>query len=168
MRWFLGSALLLSLTSARDISLLLFDDTECNGDISTNVHSNPANEHAGSGCIATNFKSAGVASVDEGFQCNLYADTACQNFIGTVKTLNQCDTLVGQGAICFSQISFENPLADVKAVATVGKIVLEVTAEVNPSGFAGNTLRGACNGNACDPNQHFNTDLFLSQGAKWR
>lgn len=166
MRWFLGSSFLFALTSAGDISLLLFSDAQCTGDIVTNVHSNPANANAASGCIATNFQSAGAATVDSGFQCNVYADTACQNFLTTIKSTDQCETLIGKGAICFSQASFENPLTGVTAKVTIGNSVVHFTAEVRSFEMTDNALRGACGANGCDPNSPFNKDLKLFPGKK--
>jgi hypothetical protein len=159
MRGLLDASLFLGLASAADVSLLLFRDAQCTGDIISNVHSNPANEHAGSGCIATStFQSAGLASVDSGFKCNVYADTACQNFLASVESISQCETLIGRGAICFSQESFENPLANIKAQVSIGSSIVHFN-EVKSFEITDGALKGACGGTGCDPNAPFKRTL---------
>ncbi|OAL49756.1 hypothetical protein IQ07DRAFT_588272 [Pyrenochaeta sp. DS3sAY3a] len=161
---FLLCSLLLRVASAGDISLILFSDAQCGGNIVTNVHSNPASEHAGSGCIAANFQSAGAASVDPGFKCNVYSDTACQNFVASIESTNQCETLVGKGASCFSQAAFDNPLANIQAKVTVGSSVVHFTAEIRSFEVTDGAIQGACGDSGCDPNVPFKKDLKLFPG----
>ncbi|KAH7076349.1 hypothetical protein BKA63DRAFT_489686 [Paraphoma chrysanthemicola] len=156
--------LLFGLATAGDISLILFGDAQCGGTIVTNVHSNPGNEHALSGCIAANFQSAGAASVDPGFKCNVYSDTACQNFVASIESTNQCETLVGQGATCFSQASVDNPLANIQARVTVGSSVVHFTAEIRAAQVSEGAIQGACGDSGCDPNVAFKKDLKLFAG----
>lgn len=119
--------LLIRLTTAA-ISLATFQATDCSGNLDTNVHSNPANGAESSDCVATNqFNAVQVVSADQGFQCNIYSDRACQNFLDTFQTAGVCGAVIGSGVICFSQADFDNPLAGATAAMTVGTTLLTVT-----------------------------------------
>lgn len=136
-----------------DISVQAFVDTQCAGTtVGTNVHSNPAGIHDGSGCIASStFNSINTISLDAGFQCNIYSDTACQNFLTTTKTVG-CLPVIGQGIICFSQESFDNPLADSKAVIGIGKNSIVARTEGDISNIVDRAIGNACGNTVCDPN----------------
>ncbi|KAK5056703.1 hypothetical protein LTR84_012235 [Exophiala bonariae] len=138
---------------AGDISVQAFTDTQCAGSsVGTNVHSNPAGVHDGSGCIASStFNSINTISVDAGFQCNIYSDTACQNFLTTAKTVG-CLPVIGQGIICFSQESFDNPLAGSKAVIGIGKNSIIARTEGDIRNVVDRALTNACGNTVCDPN----------------
>jgi hypothetical protein len=124
------------------------------------VHANGKDTTDSSGCQALGqFNSVNVVSVDSGFQCNIYGDSACQNFLETVSTV-ACTPVIGQGAICFNQAAFSNPFVESTSNVAVGALAIQV--------FGGDTLQHqidklvnqACtSGTACDPT---NT-LVLSQ-----
>ncbi|KAJ9614014.1 hypothetical protein H2200_002150 [Cladophialophora chaetospira] len=145
-------AALLRLVAA-GISVQGFDDTQCAGSrIGSNVHENPANVHDGSDCIASDtFNSISTISVDAGFQCNIYSDTACQSFLTTAKSVG-CIPVIGQGIICFSQASFDNPLAGTTGTVGIGKNKI-----IARTGDGGETferaINKACGDSVCDPTQ---------------
>lgn len=109
--------------AAADISLQSFNDDLCGGDggtVTQNVHASGSDQFESSQCQASGqFGSINIVSVDAGFQCNIYGDAACANFLQSVSTV-ACTTIVGQGAICFNQAAFTNPFVDSTAVVTVG------------------------------------------------
>ncbi|KEF52005.1 uncharacterized protein A1O9_11995 [Exophiala aquamarina CBS 119918] len=134
---------------ACDISVQGFDDTQCAGNrIGTNVHSNAGNLHESSNCIASDtFESISTISVDAGFQCNIYSDTACQNFITSTNTVG-CVPVIGQGLTCFSQASFDNPLAGSTGNIGIGKN--KIIASTGDETFE-RAISNACGDAICDP-----------------
>jgi hypothetical protein len=91
-----------------DISLQTFDDEVCGGEggaVLSNVHANGNDLHDSSNCVSQGaYKSVNVVSVDPGFRCNLYGDSACQNFLGQAVLSVGCTVGIhGQGVICFNQ-----------------------------------------------------------------
>ncbi|KIX92419.1 uncharacterized protein Z520_11894 [Fonsecaea multimorphosa CBS 102226] len=148
-----SSALLLLVSFvAADISLETFSDDACGNDGGssvTNVHANSGNAADSSNCIATSqYQSVNVISVDPGFQCNLYSDNACNNFISSVNTA-QCTPVIGSGVVCFNQALFDNPFAQSTAEVTVGTNQIRLISD--PSGFLSEAVNQACGTNGCDP-----------------
>ncbi|KAK5043616.1 hypothetical protein LTR84_011376 [Exophiala bonariae] len=149
------SSLFLSSSSALagSISLLPFSDTDCGGTQLQDIQSNNANPQDTSNCVSPGpYQSVNIVSVDSGFQCNVYSDNQCQDFLESF-TSTGCTTVAGSGVICFSQALFDNPLAETLATVTVGGPVLTVN-----GGGAGalitEAVSSACT-NGCNPNNPF-------------
>ena len=140
--------------AAADISLQPFTDSDCGGTAISNIHSNAANPQDGSGCIATNqYQSVQAISVDSGFQCNVFSDSACQNFLQSITAVG-CTNVIGTGVICFSQALFSNAFAQSTATVTIGQsIVVSDTGGV-PLANAG-VNSGCQSSTGCDPTSKF-------------
>jgi hypothetical protein len=153
----------LILAVAGDISLQTFSDDSCGGGGGSalqNVHATGSDTTDSSGCQALGqFNSANVVSVDSGFQCNLYGDSSCQNFLETVSTVS-CTPVIGQGAICFNQAAFSNPFIESTSNVAVGALAIQVFGGDKLQNQIDKLVNQACtSGTACDPT---NT-LVLSQ-----
>ncbi|KAK3707750.1 hypothetical protein LTR37_011927 [Vermiconidia calcicola] len=99
-----------------------------------------------------------VGGTTLGFQCNIYSDGACQNFVGTVKpspalTRDICNGIPGSGITCFNQAAFDNPFADSTAEVTVGS--KQITVDIDGKSLAFLSIDQACNDNGCDPTNKF-------------
>ncbi|KIW22957.1 uncharacterized protein PV07_11197 [Cladophialophora immunda] len=153
----------LILAVAGDISLQTFNDDNCGGGGGTaiqNIHANGKDTTDSSGCQAQGqFNSVNVVSVDSGFQCNIYGDSACQNFLETVSTV-ACTPVIGQAAICFNQAAFDNPFVESTSNVAVGALAIQIFGGDTLQNQINNVVNQACaSGTACDPT---NT-LVLSQ-----
>jgi hypothetical protein len=104
-----------------DISIVAFDDDQCAGEhVGPNIHSNQGAVHESSGCQANgNYSSVKVLALDAGYQCNLYLDEQCQMFTATAKQTG-CMPIDAKGIICFSQASFDDPLAGTQGILGIG------------------------------------------------
>ncbi|KAF2739123.1 hypothetical protein EJ04DRAFT_519650 [Polyplosphaeria fusca] len=162
-------SLLAGLAAADGITLQLFDGPSCNQDslhpdgVVANVASNPGADKDGSGCVAHEFNSSRAIDISPGFQCNLYSDASCQNFLYAVTAQDGCDGGPGGGVICFNQALFENPFAESSAQITVGNKVLTSNSYV--SNTVSDGIGNACGNNGCDPTNkasaafiHFNQE----------
>jgi hypothetical protein len=106
---------------ACDISIVAFDDDKCAGNhVGPNIHSNPGAVHESSSCQANGaYSSVNVLSLDAGFRCNLYADDQCQSFLATAQQAG-CMPIIAKGILCFSQASFDDPLAGTTGILGLG------------------------------------------------
>ncbi|KAK6359338.1 hypothetical protein TWF696_000499 [Orbilia brochopaga] len=165
---FLTAASLFFSAAQASINLLVYDSMGCEGSILANARNNPGAPQEGSGCVASNiYQSVGVLSADPGFQCNLYSDPGCQNFMSTVSAGGLCTNVIGQGVICFSQAQFDNPFAGTVAQVQVGTNILTVD---RGGGFLVQSgVNQACGDRGCDPTnvfskpfRHFNKDCTLT------
>ncbi|KAF3910079.1 hypothetical protein AA313_de0201027 [Arthrobotrys entomopaga] len=117
-------------TVLADISLQTFYQMGCTGGVVSNVHPNvAAASQVASGCIALNgFQSVGVVSADSGFQCNIYSDSTCTNFLATFDSnfRGACTNIIGSGVTCFGtgQTLSDNPITTSTATITIGKNVI--------------------------------------------
>jgi hypothetical protein len=131
-----------------------------------NLHSGSGSSVDSSNCQATNqYQSVSVVSADPGFQCNLYFDSQCQNFLQTAQTPLECDTLIGLGAICFSQALFNNPLAQSTAAVNIGLSI--VTVDQPGGSLVDQGVNAACGSNTgCDSSTTFSKsfDHFNQNG----
>ncbi|KAK6537861.1 hypothetical protein TWF694_010761 [Orbilia ellipsospora] len=153
-------------TVLADISIQTFEQMGCMGGVVSNVHPNAAAAHDASGCQALGgFQSVGVISADEGFQCNIYSDSACANFIGSFDSqfVGACTNIIGSGVSCFSQALFDNPFADSTASVTIGRNVVTIDSDGRTIVNGGTSQ--ACGDTGCDPTNlystpfsHFNKD----------
>jgi hypothetical protein len=137
--------------AACDISVQAFDDSQCAGNrVGINVHSNPGAVDESSSCQAVgSFGSIQTLSLDTGFQCNIYSDTTCQSFLTTAKEVG-CIPVIGNGIVCFSQQSFDDPLAG--TIAKVGIGQQQIIADTGDETF-NRALNNACTGDSsCDQN----------------
>jgi hypothetical protein len=154
--------------ASADISLQVFDQGGCQGNVANNIHSNLANPQDSSGCIAPGqYSSIGILTADPGFQCNLYSDAECQNFLTDASTAGVCTEITGNGVICFSQALFDNPFAESTAEVTLGLTLITVDLASNTLVYA--AVSAGCGANGCDPTtpftksfDHFNKDCTLS------
>lgn len=136
------------------ISLATFSQPNCGGEIGNNVRSNTANQFQSSECIATNqFSSVEVITADPGFQCNIYSDRACANYLGTFETTGECGSIIGSGVICFSQNAFDNPLDGAVGNLLVGSKFVTVVKQASELVQLG--VGQACNDVGCDPTNSF-------------
>ncbi|KAK5059906.1 hypothetical protein LTR84_009789 [Exophiala bonariae] len=145
----------LALAAAGDISLQAFTDSSCGGDGGTaiqNVHADGSDVHDSSGCRAQGqYNSVNVVSVDPGFRCNVYGDSACQNFLETVLTVS-CTPVIGQGVICFNQAAFDNPFVESTSAVAIGSTTVNVVGGDSLQNQLNNAVNQACtSGTACDP-----------------
>lgn len=148
----LALVLLVRLVTA-DISLATYSSFDCSGSILNNIHSNPAAEFESSSCITTaQYSSVAVLSADPGFQCNVYRDSICQNFIASISS-TPCTGTIGESVICFNQALFDNPLAGSKAQVTIGTQYL--TSDLSGSGLIEGAVGVACSANGCDRGNQF-------------
>jgi hypothetical protein len=133
-----------------DISVVAFDDSQCAGDrVGPNIHSSPGAVHETSACQANgDYSSVNVLSLDPGFQCNLYADEQCQTFLATVKQVG-CMPIIGKGINCFSQISFDDPLAGTKGSLGIGASRILVK-DQDLGNAVGQLIDKACGNGICD------------------
>jgi hypothetical protein len=133
-----------------DISLLAFDDSQCAGDrVGINVHSNPGAQFEGSGCQAIGaYSSVNVLSLDAGFKCNLYADDQCQSFLASATQVG-CVPVIGKGVICFSQASFDNPLAGSQGRLGIGSTTL-IASYSDIANSVGQLVDKVCGTGICD------------------
>ncbi|KIW21667.1 hypothetical protein PV08_02247 [Exophiala spinifera] len=153
----------LILVVAADISLQTFIDDNCGADGSTaiqDVHANGKDTVDSSGCeLQGQFNSVNIVSVDPGFKCNIYSDTACQNFIMSTEIV-ACTPVIGQGVSCFNQATFDNPFIESTSDVAIGALTVQVVGGDSLQNQINNAVNQACtSGSACDPT---NT-LVLSQ-----
>lgn len=154
---------LISIASADNL-LQPFSDGNCGlsgGTALVNVQPNPANQFESSGCITGGqFQSVKYATIDQGFVCNLYSDSACQNFLQTIGAASgfvTCEAVIGAGVICFAQALFDNPFAFSQAQVTIGQTSILGSQGTfdGPQGMdivVANAVAKACTDNGCDPN----------------
>ncbi|KAJ9602215.1 hypothetical protein H2200_013335 [Cladophialophora chaetospira] len=151
---------LLSLSSlvlavVGDISLQTFTDDTCGGDggnVIQNVHASGNDLTDGSGCQSQGqYNSVNAVTVDSGFQCNLFSDSACKNFLQTSKTVG-CLPVIGQGVICFNQAAFDNPFVESTSSVAVGALPVHIFGGEALQNQINNLVNQACtSGTACDP-----------------
>ncbi|KAK6537204.1 hypothetical protein TWF694_011401 [Orbilia ellipsospora] len=138
-------------------NIQLFFLPQCTDAVLDTVQSNQANRFDSSGCVATGdqFQSVGVINIDPAFQCNLYADTACQSFLMAVdgSTPQTCFSVIGQSVACFNQQLFNNPYAESLAIVTVGQDRLNLAFDGNF--LVSNGIAQACGNTGCDPTKFF-------------
>ncbi|EWC45497.1 hypothetical protein DRE_00896 [Drechslerella stenobrocha 248] len=131
-----------------DISLQTFSLMGCEGNIINNIRPNPGAPRESSGCVANNiFQSVGVLSALPGYQCNVYSDASCQNYLTTFKSGGLCTNVIAQGVICFSQALFDNPFAYSTAQVQIGSRIVTVDRAAIQS----------CGNSGCDPSNPFST-----------
>ncbi|KAK5051949.1 hypothetical protein LTR84_002752 [Exophiala bonariae] len=152
------TSILLPVLAARlvsaSISLATFTQPNCGGNLSNNIRSNSANQFQSSECVATNqFSSVEVITADAGFQCNIYSDRACANFIGTFETAGECGSIIGSGVICFSQNSFDNPLDGAKGKLLINDKFVTVVKQATELIQLG--VAQSCNDLGCDHTNFF-------------
>jgi hypothetical protein len=140
--------------AAADISLQPFTSTDCGGTVINDIHSNAANPQDGSGCIATNqYQSVQAVSVDPGFQCNVYSDNACQDFLQSITAVG-CTNVIGTGVICFSQALFDNAFAQSTATVTIGQSI--VVSDTGGGPLMNAAINSGCESSTgCDPTSPF-------------
>jgi len=160
MRFSTGTVVfLLPLAYAGDISIQGFSGDQCDSEfVGQNVHSNPTAPNESSNCIASEtFNSLLLIKADAGYQCNVYSDLSCQNFLATLNTAGVCSPVIGQGIICFSQESFDNPLAGLKADVGLGTTAVTIPQLQVPKGFnrIHEAISTACGDKLCDQNAKF-------------
>jgi len=142
-------SLLVGLAAADGITVQLFDDDNCSSDVLANVASNSGNQFDNSGCIANTFTGIKGLNLSPGFQCNIYSDASCSNFVGSVTALDPCDVIPGEGIECFSQALFDNPFAESIAEVTVGTNTL--TSDQDVADLVSDGIKQACGSTGCDP-----------------
>lgn len=175
----------IGLAVAGDISLQTFVDDDCGGGTGAaiqNVHASGKDTTDGSGCQAQGqFHSVNVVSADPGFQCNIYGDSACQNFLQGVTT-PVCTPVIGQGVICFNNAAFSNPFIESTARVALGNQQVMIYSEPPPNqrllpglpstGQDGNQqsqienlVSQACtSGSACDPTSKISLSRTFQSG----
>jgi hypothetical protein len=154
MKAFLAT-LLVGFVAADGVTLQLFDGPSCNQNsqapdkVVANVNTNSGNQNDGSGCVAANFVSAKIINFQNGFKCNIYSDSGCQNFVQSITAPDGCDAIPGSSALCFNQALFDNPLAESKASITVGSQDMPVAP--NTPILVADAVALACGDTGCDP-----------------
>ncbi|KAK5050500.1 hypothetical protein LTR84_003781 [Exophiala bonariae] len=148
--------LLLSLGAlvSADITVELFSDDGCGGDIGVSlgkVSSNGNNDKDSSGCQpGAPFGSVRVNSGDPGFQCNLFSDNTCTSFTKTVfSNTVGCTGVSGSSLVCFSQALFDNPFAESQVTVNLGTII-HSEQDNNPVSLP-QLFAKACSSGGCDP-----------------
>ncbi|OAP55713.1 hypothetical protein AYL99_09865 [Fonsecaea erecta] len=136
-----------------DISLQIITDNNCGadgGEILQDIHANLGNQFDSTECIATGqYNSVNLVSVDPGFQCNLYGDAACANFLRTVNTVG-CEPIIGLGTICFDQSLFTNPFAQSTAVISVGTQPINLFGGDLFDAVVKSSVQHSCSDTGCD------------------
>jgi hypothetical protein len=150
MMYVIGALPLVIHLAAAAISMQTFQSSDCSGDQNSNPQSNAANAAESSNCQASNqFNSVLVISADAGFQCNVFSDVACKNFVDTFQTSGTCSPVIGSGVICFSQAQFDNPLAGATAKLTVGTNILTIDGNDSGTTLVGNGTQTSCSDSEC-------------------
>ncbi|KAJ6260188.1 hypothetical protein Dda_4412 [Drechslerella dactyloides] len=166
--WLLASTRCILSAAQTGITLQTYDSMGCEGNVITNVRSIPGAPKDSSGCVALNqFQSVGVLNANPGFQCNIYSDPTCQNFMTTFKAGGVCTNIIATGVICFNQGLFDNPFAASTAQVQVGTRIVTVDRD---GGFLTRSAAiQACGNSGCDPTNpstkpwsHFNKDCTQS------
>ncbi|KAK6540479.1 hypothetical protein TWF694_009270 [Orbilia ellipsospora] len=123
------------------------------------IQSDQANAFDSSGCVNTGiFQSVGVVSMDPGFVCNIYLDTACQKFFQVFdgSTPPQtCINIVGQSVSCFNQQLFNNPYAESLAQVTIGQNRVVSREEDSIADLVQFGKSEACTDTGCDSDSIF-------------
>jgi hypothetical protein len=94
-----------------------------------------------------------VLAKEPGFECNIYGDPQCNDFLrgSSDQEPDACVLNQGQGVICFCQECFTNPFFLTKAVVTTGsQKVAAVTSFSDASKVHIDTINQACGDNGCD------------------
>lgn len=148
----------LSLVSA-DVSLQTNLGSDCGGLIDENVHSIAGNGVDSSNCQAQNqFQSIKVVSTTSNdFQCNIYSDSSCQNFLTSANSIS-CTNVIGTGVICFNNALFNNPFASSNATIQIGSNQLKAktggSTQGNTADFINKAISNGCSSSTdCDPTQ---------------
>jgi hypothetical protein len=160
------------------VTLQTFDQSGCLGNIVQTITQNSASQFNSSGCtaITTQNPSIGIVGQTSGFQCNLYTDTACQDYnsVAIFTVENQCtdpDQAI-QSIICLDEAASVaalgatvtagvteavsvaqaieaalNPFFNSTALVTTGKSQITV----DDGGLVQRGVQLSCSENGCDP-----------------
>ncbi|KAF2732779.1 hypothetical protein EJ04DRAFT_607115 [Polyplosphaeria fusca] len=128
----------------------------CGGRILDNVNENPGAPNQNSGCVSPGaFNCFLVLTATEGFQCNIFSDNTCQNFVAAIgaNTVAGVGTpssfpRSGESIQCFSQDSFDNPNAGTTARLTISSNSID--GEKNAGTALADAITTSCGDTGCD------------------